>query len=140
MTSAKAYKKFLIKLNKNDTNAKVKVNKGEFVLIYNEQKLKWLTLAIDKYESTDESFDIADVFVEGAELKKVKNYTDKTVYDLPEDFYRFVTSTSQASQAGCTKNLYNWPFKPRNKNNVMMDENNNPSFEFEETPVLVVKK
>ena len=40
--SKELYKKFLLKINKNDTNSNVKVPISQFVLIYNEQQRLWL--------------------------------------------------------------------------------------------------
>jgi hypothetical protein len=42
MTSVEAFKRFQLKINKNDTNTDVDINRGEFVLLYNEQKDVWL--------------------------------------------------------------------------------------------------
>lgn len=138
MTSLKAYKELLLKVNKNDTNANIHVPKSQFVLIFNEQKRIWLDEKVKDKENNDYIEDIQELLVPDVSLKKLSSSTLKDEFELPADFFRRCTSYSVASKDTC-KNvvLVNWPVKPKDINVLLVNTDTNPSFEYQETLYMV---
>jgi hypothetical protein len=136
MISLEAYKKFLLKVNKNDTNGNINISKGQFILIFNEQKRNWLKLRIEKDQGSDLINYIEEVLILGKKLRKYKDYPTRAVFELPKDYFSYVSSYSIASKGECKNvKLFNWDTKPKNINIVLQDEDNNPSFDWRETNV-----
>jgi phage pi2 protein 07 len=137
MTSIECYKSFQLKINKNDTNSDIDINRGEFVLLYKEQKDRWLKEQINRKESLSDSEDIEEIFVKHKELEKVNSIEkDYTVFKLPENYFSYVSSYSICNQKDCGGILVrNFKFKPKNENMLLENTNTQPDFEFEETVV-----
>jgi hypothetical protein len=132
------YKKFLLKVNKNDTNGNVKVPKSQFVLIFNEQKRKFLEEFLKKEESSDYIEDFEELLVPDEVLEKISDYTLKTDFKLPSDFLKRTSSYAVASKGDCKNRvLYTWPTKPKDINVLLQNSNQNPSFEYQETLVVL---
>lgn len=133
MTSLEAYKKFLLKINKNDTNSNINISKGQFVLMYNEQKRNWLKITIEKDQSSDLINYIEEILILGKKLEKTKDSFDRCIFETPEDYFSYVASRSVAFNDRCRDKLINWEIKPKNTNATLINENENPSFEYRET-------
>lgn len=134
MTSIEAYKRFLLKINKNDTNTNIKVNKGEFVLIFNEQSRIWLADQIKRFSDTYEKNDVSSLLAYDKKLVRIKDNKEFSEFEFPEDYFDYESSFSIASRGKCKgRKLYNWDFKGKNRNVIDQDQNNNPSFDYEET-------
>ena len=138
MTSSEAYKEFLLKLNKNDSNTNINVSKGEFVLRYNEIRLFWLAEKLKSKEDSDEIHDLSELLEEDKPLSFIKKGPRAYQFKLPTEFFNYVSSYSLATRKKCSeRTLYNWLVKPRNVNTLLKDENNNPSFDYEETIAII---
>jgi hypothetical protein len=133
MTSLEAYKKFLLKINKNDTNSNINISKGQFVLMFNEQKRNWLKISIEKDQSSDLINYIEEILILGKPLKRIKASYDRVIFDVPDDYFSYVGSRSLAVKGECRDRIINWEIKPKNTNPTIIDEDNNPSFEYRET-------
>ncbi len=134
MTSLELYKRFLIKLNKNDTNRNINIPKGQFVLLYNEQRPIWLENRIEEGLGTDAIDDIGELLILDTELERTEVKTNFTSFKLPLDFFDYSSSYSLASKEGCSQSvIYNWNCKNKNKNELQKSENDKPSFEYQET-------
>lgn len=133
MTSVAAYKKFLIDINKNDTNTNIKINKGEFVLVFNRNLLRWLRNKIDNSNNSSKKNEIELLLIYDYKLTKLKDSENFSEFSLPDDFFDIETSYSIAKKGICERRLINWDFKSRNRNSLEQNENQNPSFEYEET-------
>lgn len=141
MTSLQAYKQFLLKLNKNDSNTNINVSKGEFVLRYNEIQHFWLNEKLKLKESLDEIHELEELLVTDEELQfdsaKPRYYSFK----MPSVYCHYDSSYTLAEKGNCGERiLHNWFIKPKNLNVLLRDENNNPSFEYEETLVILSNK
>lgn len=134
MTSLELYKLFLIQLNKNDSNRNININKGTFVIIYNQQSKIWIEDRVRKDLNSDRIDDVSDLLTLDTKLKKV-NTTDKyTSFEIPKDFSELSSSYVIAYKDKCgDRVLFNWNSKNKNKNNLLLNENRTPSFEYEET-------
>ena len=140
MTPQEAYKKFQLEINKNDTNTNVKISKGVFVLLYNEQKRKWLDNTIKKREGSYEIESIKEILEIDVELIKDTEGTTKTDFLLPANFFRSVSSYNLASRGQCKNQvLINWFVKPKNLNVLLQNDNHSPSFDYRETIALINK-
>lgn len=136
MTSYEAYKKLLLKVNKNDTNADIDISKGEFVLLFNEQKSRWLKQKIGEKDNRIDAQDLQDIQVKFKTLDNAEDKEHYSTFTLPSNFFSYISSYSVCSDGKC-KGLVirNYPIKPSNENMLLEDANNAPSLEFEETVV-----
>lgn len=138
MTSLEAYKYFLLKLNRNDSNVNISVSKAEFVLLYNEQRYIWLESKLKLKNPDIDIQDLGPLLVKDSKLQKSKDDDNSSIFKLPQDFMKFDSSYSIASKNKCKgRVLTNWPVKPRNISVLLLDSNMEPSFEYEETLCIV---
>lgn len=136
MTAQEAYKNLLLKVNKNDTNADVDISRGEFTLLFNEQKDRWLDEKIDEDENTDEVQELEQLQVKHKSLIKDKALDLYTLFLLPDNYFSYISSYSICSNGACSNAIVrNFPFKPKNENMLLESSNMEPSIEFEETIV-----
>lgn len=136
MQSAEAYKRFLLKINKNDTNTDIDISKGEFVLLYNEQKDVWLKKMIEAKETNFSAFDLERLQVKHKELSLATSTEMYSTFSLPDNFFDYISSYSRCSSSGCKDVVVaHYPFKPKNENMLLKDANNEPSLDYEETIV-----
>src|ERR1044072_282060 len=120
MTSVEAFKRFQLKINKNDTNTDVDINRGEFVLLYNEQKDIWLNEKIEAYESSDDVQDLQEVQVKYKPLELSYNEKDYDVFKLPGDFFSYINSYSICTDGSCPEVIVrHLPIKPKNENMLL---------------------
>lgn len=138
MLPIEIYKKFLLKVNKNDTNGNIKVPKSQFVLLFNEQKRKFVDDQLKKNESSDYIEDFEEILVLDQPLEKVSDSTLKTDFKLPADFYKRASTYVTASSGDCKNQvLYAWAVKPKDINVLLQNENLKPSFDYRETFVVI---
>lgn len=139
LTVLELYKKFLLKVNKNDTNTNIKVPKSQFVLLFNEQKRDWLNEVTKTKESSDYIEDIEDILEIDIPLTKVSNRSNiKTDFALPDNFFKEASSFSICSRGKCKNiRLKNWFVKPKNINVLLENNNQNPSFDYRETLAIL---
>lgn len=137
MTSLQAYNSLLTKTNREDTNSNIYVPRGKFVVIYNEQARRWFKSKLKRKLSSDELDELSDLLVDNIEVKRIGRHIDHIDFQLPADYYSLASSFSEASRKGCKKRLTNWKAKPHDIPVLLKDENNNPSFDFEETPLSI---
>ncbi len=138
MTSAEAYKRFLLKINKNDTNEGINILPSHFVLLYNTERLLWLGDTL-KNESDNIKIDrIQELIVTDEELSLSSKKDDSVNFTIPTELYRYVSSYTIADKGFCTGlKLYNFEKKPSNKTAFLADAFSKPSFDFEEVPVIL---
>jgi hypothetical protein len=136
LTAEETYKNILLKVNKNDTNADVDISKAEFVILYKEQKDRWLREKIAVYQSSDGVEEIEELQVKHKELKKVLTQDGFVVFELPENYFAYISSYSYCSDKDCSGVIVrHYNFKPKNENMLLENTNTQPSLEFEETVV-----
>jgi hypothetical protein len=134
MSPIEIYKKFLLKVNKNDTNGNIKVPKSQFVLLFNEQKRKFIDDQLVQNESSDLIEGLEEILVSDELLEKISDYTLKTDFKLPDNFFKRISSYVLASSGDCKNQvLYTWAVKPKDINVYLQNENLKPSFNYRET-------
>lgn len=128
------YLSFEQKVNKNSTNTNIKVPLGVFVTLWNDQKRQWLDDKVKGKENSNYIEDLEDLLEVDTKLQLYKSYSDKDTFNLPENFFRRVTSYSIAEKDDCSnKRLTNWLIKPKDINTLLSNSNFNPNFDWEET-------
>lgn len=134
MKPIEIYKRFLLKVNKNDTNANIKIGKGIFVLLFNEQKRQLLDDKIKGKESNDFIEDLHSLLKTDYKLKRVDKNKLSDKFELPHDFFRRVGAYALTKKDKC-KHIYMdiWFRKPKDIGVLLKNDNQNPSFEFQET-------
>lgn len=138
MKAIEAYQKLLLKINKNDTNSSINISKAEFVLIFNEQKRRWLTEKVKTDQPTIKIADLGNLLVINKPLNKIKDDANSVYFEIPLNFHTFDSSYSLASKGKCKdRPLTNWLVKSRNIPVLLQDTNNSPSFEYEETICII---
>lgn len=136
MLAIEAYKRFLLKINKNDTNSDIDINKGEFVLLYNEQKDKWLKEKLASKQFDDGIEDLSEVQVKHFPLTQFQATEGYTTFNLPTDYFSYISSYSRCSNNDCKGVIVrHFLMKSRNENMLLENANTEPSLEFEETVV-----
>lgn len=136
MTSRETFKRLLLKVNKNDTNADIDISKGEFVLLFNEQAKRWLKTKLNEKENVIDVQDLAEIQVKFAPLTKLDENNEYAIFQLPSNFFNYASSYSVCSDTNCSGvRVFNIPYKPLNENMLLEDWNSQPSLDFEETLV-----
>lgn len=138
MTSREAYKRCLLKANKNDTNEGIYISIGDFVLMYNEYFLVWLQ---ERLKDFGDNFDIntleflLKVNIEVPVLEVTDQYVE---VQLPTDLFRYRASYSLASNDSCKNiRIFNYDKNAANLNPILQDVATGPNFDYEETPCLL---
>lgn len=131
MTSEQLYYNFHLLLNKNASLKNVRIAKPNFVILYNREASNWLADYIDKHSSTDDIHDIEGLLKVNKELELNNSFNTYYEYNLPEDYFTFVDSSSRAIQNKCEGVIYNYLQKPK-EININLDYQL-PSFKFEES-------
>lgn len=134
MTSLELYNNYLIKVNKNDTNRNIKIPKGQFVLLYNQQSKIWLSNKIEDNLKTDSIDDIGELLELDISFEKIVEDEKSADFKKPDNYFEYSNSYSIATTTDCGETvLYNWNTKNKNKNNLFINENQKPSFDYQET-------
>lgn len=137
-TPEEIYTKLNLKVNKNDTNGNIKIPKGVFVILFNEQKRKYLDQELKDKESADIIDNFSEILSKPTLLTRVNKGSQRDDFTLPADFFHRATSYSLASKGTCKDNvIVNWFIKPKDINVLLQNENQKPSFEYQETLALI---
>lgn len=128
------YNKLLFKVNKNSTSTNISIPKGVFVILFNEQKRKYLDQELYVKESSDLIENFEEILSKPTKLKQVTSSNNRSDYKLPDDFFKRVSAYVLADKDGCQNNpMIVWPVKPKDINVLLQNENHKPSFEYQET-------
>lgn len=138
-TGLEAYKNFQLKLNKLDSGDNFDISKGEFVIIFNEQQVVWYQ---NRFRKKSSSFDINDVqaFVEtDVKLTKVSTKNSRyTEFSIPTNYLDYIRSYSICDKGICKARIVrNFQVKLTAADIIVMDDDNSPSFEYQETPLTI---
>lgn len=137
-TSIEAYKKFELKYNNGNTASALDFGIGEFVLLFNDQQMRW---TCDRFEGRSKMYELNDVQFLITPDKPLIGRADQpryTKFDLPNDYINYISSYALASKDGCSNRvIYNYQVKLDDLNDHLRDDNNKPSFEYHEAPATV---
>lgn len=141
MTSNEIYKRFLLKINKNDSNEGINILPSHFVLMFNSEALAWLGSKLDKDGDTIKLSHLDTMLEPDVELKVFKRYSDSVEFQLPDNFYRHASSFSIVDSSDCKGvKIFNFENKPLGFTSILADDFSKPQFDFEETPFIISHK
>ena len=137
MTTSYAYDKFIIKINENITTDKVSCDKGRFTILFNNSQNRIIEYFLDKRFEDDLRY-IQKIRVDDKTLTSSNTHLDHTEFSLPKDFFDFSNLYITASKGECKKQKIDcFEIKDEDRNNILRDSNQNPSFKYRETPFLI---
>lgn len=123
-----AYDKFQIKANSNSETGKIAIDRGRFVIIYNEAQNKLIEYILDKKNEDDIRY-IQKILVSDHVITESFSKFDYQEYKLPEDYFDFSSVYAEASTGKCkNKKIALFEIKDDDKTLISDDENNKPSF------------
>lgn len=133
MNINETYLKFLNKVNKNFINDNISVDKGRFVIIFNEAQNKYVDWVVSQNNSSIIR-NIRFLKINNKELKKRDYSDDLTSFSLPKNFFKFINVRVEAKKGSCTDYLEtSFEVKAENVHELYNDKNNEPSFDYRET-------
>lgn len=140
MTSQEIYKRFLLELNKNDSNEGVNILPSSFVLLFNTERLRWLEQKLDQYADNWKLQHLNNLLEVDKLLTKQNEYSDAVEFKLPEEFFRHAYSFSIADKGGCKgQKVFNFEKKALGFHTVLADDFSKPQFEYRETPFIITQ-
>jgi hypothetical protein len=139
MTVDELYHRFLMMINKNDTNEGVAIPKGNFVLLFNSEMKRWLGEELKKDEDNIDINMIELLLVTDFSLgNPINNQKEFIEYNVPSDFFQIYGTYSLANKGNCRGvKIFNYEKKPGNLIPVLEDRSAGPSFDYEEAPFIV---
>ena len=127
------YLRFKEKVNKNFTNDNFSADKARFVEIYNESQNKYVEWVLEK-RNEDDIRDIQKLLVHDKDLGIGKKRLNYYSYSFPDDFFSWSTIRAFADKGRCkNQSLYLFEIKAENRDEMLHDEHNKPSFKYRET-------
>lgn len=133
MTSLELYEKFHLLLNSNHLFQNVRIEKPNFVSLYNREKDRWMAQSISEYGDNDRIFDLQSHYVSSYKLEEFSITSNKALYRLPDNYFAYASCYSNCTKNGKTNRVVNYFTKPKDELELLVDEFNSPSFEFEES-------
>lgn len=128
MTTSRAYGKYLLKTQENGTNDNLPVSKDYFVAVFNEAQNKYAEWHLDKRNS-DERRNIQMLLVPDLIIENPDKVLDHYDFTLPEDYFGFSSTYCFGSKGSClSKRISLFEIKDENKEELLTDESNKPSF------------
>ncbi len=129
-----AYDKFQIKVNKNSETGKMSVDRGRFVLTFNEVTNKLIEYILEKRNEDDIRY-IQKILMSDFPISSPVSKEDYQKFKLPDNYFDFSSAYGKASRDYCKDvKITLFEFKDDDKGEVLVDEYNSPSFEAREAP------
>lgn len=133
MTTQTAFDKFQIKVNKNLETGSIAVDRGRFVLIFNEAQNRLIEYILDKKNEDDVRY-IQKILISDFPISSSESKIGYQNFPLPKDYFDFSSVNASASKEKCqNKQMFLFEMKDDNKNELLQDEFNKPSFEARES-------
>lgn len=140
MKSQEIYKRFLLDINKNDTNEGISILPSHFVLLFNTEAVRWLSEKLSDDADNQKLEHINELLEVDVKLNKVKEYDDSVEFQLPEDFQWHASSYSLADRGECKGvKIFNFDKKPLGFIATLADDFSRPNFDYQETPFIISK-
>lgn len=134
MNSDTAYEKFQIKVNKNSETGKIGMDRGRFVLIYNETQNKYIEYLLDKKNEDDIRY-LQKILFSDLPISSSESKEEYQKFILPQDFFDFSSVYAKANCETCKdKKITLFEIKDDDSGEILQDEFNSPSFEAREAP------
>jgi len=141
MKANEIYKRFLLKINKNDTNEGINILPSLFVLMFNSEAQRWIGQKIDG-NGDNIGLDNLDVLLEtDIELVKGNKKDDWVEFKIPEDkdIHRHSHSFAFVKKGNCQTTIFYFEKKSLGLTATLADDFNKAQFDFEEAPFIITK-
>lgn len=133
MTTQTAFDKFQIKVNKNFETGSIAIDRGRFVMLFNESQNKLIEYILDKKNEDDIRY-IQKILISDFPISSSESKMEYQKFTLPEDYFDFSNVNCYSSQGECqNKKMFLYEIKDDDKNEILQDEFNKPSFEARES-------
>lgn len=140
MKTPEIYKRFLLDINKNDTNEGISILPSHFVLLFNTEAVRWLSEKLRDDADNQKIDHLNELLETDVKLNKVNEHEDSVEFQLPDDFHWYASSYSKADRGECKGvKIFNFEKKPLGFVAVLADGFSRPSFDYEETPFIISK-
>lgn len=137
MTTIQFYNSTIIKLNENATTDKISLDKGRFCVLANNATNRLIEFFIEKKFEDDIRY-IQKISVQDVSIPFLKKHKDFTEFSLPKDYFDFSNLFVNATKDKCSNKLIDcFEIKGDDRNNILRDSNNCPSFKHRETPFQI---
>lgn len=134
MKTQTAFDKFQIKTNKNLETGSIAVDRGRFVIIFNEAQNKLIEYILDKKNEDDIRY-IQKILVSDFPVSSSESKNNYQSFLLPKDYFDFSNVYARATQEKCkNQQMFLYEIKGDDKNEILQDDFNKPSFEARESP------
>ncbi len=134
MQSQELYKRFLLKVNKNDSNSGINVLPSHFFLMFSAEVLKWFTQKLDDDSDNVKLDDIYELLEVNKELEFNESFDGYVEFKIPSDFFRIASSYSVVEKGICKDvKIQNFEKKPLGFSATLADEFSKPNFDLGET-------
>lgn len=134
MKTELAYDKFQIKINNNSETGKISVDRGRFVIIYNEEQNRFFENTFDKKKEDDIRY-AQKLLVYDYVIPPSVSREDYQAFPLPKNYFEFSSATAIADKGDCkNKKITLFEIKDDDSGEILQDNNNSPSFEAREAP------
>lgn len=138
MSVQELYKRFLLMINKNDTNDGVNIPPAYFVLLFNAEALRWLAEELKKDEDNIDINMIELLLLTDFPLTPINKQKEFIEFEMPSDFFQVYGSYSFADRGPCIGvKIFNYEKKPGNLIPILQDVDNKPSFDYREAPFII---
>lgn len=131
MSSSQAYLLFLLKVNKNDSNANVHISRAEFVKLFNEEQRRWLNEKLNAKLDSDQVNDLNELLVPFTQLARGRKFDLYIDYLLPDDFFAIGSFYIVGQSEVCKRVLEPQWVNIKNIMELLLDQYSKPSFDFE---------
>lgn len=133
------YKRFLLMINKNDTNEGASIPVGNFVLLFNSEMQRWEGEALKKDEDNIDINMIQLLWVPDLDLGNPTKIGKEFIeYAVPDNYFQIYGTYSYVSKGECRQvKLSNYEKKPGNIIPILQDGAAGPDFDLREAPFIV---
>jgi len=131
-TIAETYQRYIAKVEKNATNDALSTDKQRFVFLFNEAQNKFLENLLDRRGEDDIRY-IQNFLVLNKNLSSSTKYPDRYSFKLPLDYLDLSNAQAIAKKGECSDKIYLFEIKDENKNEILQDPFNKPSFKWRES-------
>lgn len=133
MTVQELYYQFHLLLNKNHQAQNIKVDEGNFVILFNRESKRWLSDFIEKNNNTDNIYIINELKVKNFELEFESEDSNYIVYKIPTNYYSVIygDSYSVVKKENCQSIIYNYIVKPQDQSTILKSSFYKPSWRWE---------
>ena len=135
-TTSQAYERFIIKINENATTDRVSCNKGKFVILFNNNTNRYIEYTLDKRFEDDIRY-IQSIRVDDLKLVASKKHLDHEEYPIPKNYFDFSNLYIRGTKDKCSDKIDCFEIKDEDRDNILRDDFQSPSFKFREAPFLI---